>query len=524
MNYHKRKYLIVLLLITAVFSACKKQWDERSEVADQQLDINVMQQIQANANLSTFAGYLTTLGYDKVLATTKTYTIWAPDNQALQNIDPAIVADTARLRFFVNNHIANLTFLTSKPQPSLTVTMLNNKKLTFTATAIDEATITAANQYVRNGVVHVINRILSPKLSIWEYVRNLNTVGALHKQYLLRQDSTYIDTSKATSTGLDPITGKPILVPGTGLVTINKYLNRVANLANEDSTYTYIVLTDDAYNAERNKVSRFFVTPTNSTDTTMNILAAFNVLKDMAIKGMYKPENLPANLVSVNGVNVPINKAAIVQTYNASNGIVYVMNSVDFRLADKITPIVIEGERPSYFVRNDRRNNIAFRLRIDPNTNQRFNDIMIRGVDLPANFFAAYRLRNLYTCQYKVVWRAVSDIVTNTGVAIPFRQRLTFGQPSRFEIATDLVTIIPSTIVTFPYVTVGLLNHNEVDMPPAPAYTGVPGTISVVNGTLNVLKYSSIVMFAQGDNIAYSAANADRNAMTLDYVKLIPIL
>ena len=523
MNYHKKRYLIVLLLITAVFSACKKQWDDRTEVADQQLDINLMQQIQANSNLSTFAGYLTKVGYDKILAATKTYTVWAPDNQALQNIDPAIVADTAKLRIFVTNHIADQTFLTSAPKPSLSVKMLSTKKLTFTATSIDEANITAANQYVKNGVLHVINRTLSPKLSIWDYVRGLTTVGLLHKQYLVRQDTSFIDTTKATSTGLDPVTGKPILVPGTGVVNTNKYLNRVANLANEDSTYTYIVLTDEAYNAERNKVSRFFVTPTNSTDTTMNILAAFNVLKDVAIRGMYTPENLPASLVSVNGVNVPINKAAIVQTYNASNGIVYVMNSVDFRLEDKITPIVIQGENPSYFARGDRRVNISYRFRADPE-GKRFNDLMLRGAELPPEFFAAYRLRNLYTCQYNVVWRAVSDIVTNVGVAIPFSQRLRFGQLSRFDIDPNGITIRPSVIVDFPYVPVGLLDHREIPMPAAPAYTGIPGTISVVNGRLSVNRYSSIVMFAQGANINGTGTNVDRNAVTLDYVKLIPIL
>jgi hypothetical protein len=178
---------------------------------------------------------------------------------------------------------------------------------------------------VSNGVLNVIDKPLTPKLNIAQFVKSLTTVGLLQQAYLNRQDSSFVDTSKATVSGFDPKTGKPILVPNTGVTYSNKYYNRVANLANEDSLYTYIVLTDAAYTAERNKVSKYFAT--SSVDTTMNILAGFNVLKDVAIRGIVLPANLPSSLLSVNGVPVPIDKTAIVQTYNASNGIVYVMSS-----------------------------------------------------------------------------------------------------------------------------------------------------------------------------------------------------
>jgi uncharacterized surface protein with fasciclin (FAS1) repeats len=520
-NYRK-KYLFVLLLVTVAFSACKKQWDERTQAADQQLDKNLFEQIQGNGNLSTFAGFLTKLGYDKVLAATRTYTVWAPDNQALQGLDPALVADTAKLRMFVANHIANQVYLTTAPQPSMRIRTLNGKNVTFTASTVEEATVTGANQYVRNGVVHVINKPLTPKLNIFDYIKSLTTVGTLHKAYLQRQDSTFVDTARATVSSIDPTNGKPILVPGTGVVTRNKYFTRVANLSSEDSLYTYFVLTDEAYNAERNKVSRFFTTVTNSTDTTMNILAAFNVLKDVAVRGIVKPENLPAVLLSVNGVNVPVNKAAIVQTYNASNGIVYVVNSMDFKLEDKITPFVIQGERPSFYKRTDRTANTFFRSRRDPDGIV-YSDLFLGGADLPIEFYVAYRLPNLYTCRYRVVWRAISEVNFTTG-AVDFSQRLTFGQIT--GLTTDAGNTNAATVVNFPYTPVGRLNYTEKELTGATVVTGSSpnATINVSNGTLNVAKYSSVFMFAQGSATAATGANVNRNAVTLDYVKLIPIL
>jgi uncharacterized surface protein with fasciclin (FAS1) repeats len=515
---HRNKYFLLVLITALIFSACKKQWDQRDKVTDQQLNVNLMQQIQTNSSLSIFAGYLTKVGYDKLLTSTKTYTVWAPTNDALQNIDPAIVSDTAKLKRFVGNHIANQAYLTTNVQAaSLRLHNLIGKNLTFTPTTVEDASITTANQYVNNGVLHVINKALTPKLNISEFIRSLTSVGLLQKAYVLRNDTTFIDTTKATVASIDPKTGKPILVPNTGSVTINKYFDKVGSLANEDSLYTYFVLTDDAYNAERNKVSKYFATVTNSTDTTMNILAGFNVLKDMVVRGAVTQANLPASILSVNGVPIPVNKNAIIQTYNASNGIVYVINSVNFNVADKITPITIQGELPSFFARTDQVPRIAYRAKSDPN-GLRFNDLYITGSGLPASFFSAYKISNLYTCQYKVVWRAVNDTLQTHAT---ISQRVTFGSTAPTAVPVVAGTVTPTTVVNFPYTAISPYNYNEVQLTGATGTTTTTNTtINVVNGTLNVLKYKSINMYVQG--AATTATNT--NNVLIDYVKLIPIL
>jgi len=365
MTHNKKNYFLMLLLTAAMFSACKKQWDQHDAIVDQQLNVNLFQQIQANSNLSTFAGYLTKIGFDKVLAGSKTYTVWAPTNAALASMDPAVVADTAQLHLFVANHIANQVFLTTAIPASIRIRTLNGKNVTFTPTTVEDANITAANQYVSNGVLNVIDKALTYKLNIDQFVRSLTTVGQLQLAYIARNDSSFVDTTKATVASINPTTGKPILVPGTGIVKLNKYYNKVARLDNEDSLYTYIVFTDAAYNTERNKVASYFQTVTNSTDTTLNILAGFNVLKDAAIRGKVLPANLPASLTSVNGVPVPIDQTQIVQKYDCSNGYVYVMSAVNFNVATKITPIIVQGESPSFFKQGSGTN--QFRLKTDNN-------------------------------------------------------------------------------------------------------------------------------------------------------------
>jgi hypothetical protein len=103
MNHFRNKYFLTVLLGVLAFTACKKQWDQRDAIVDQQLNVNLLQQIQANSNLSIFAGYIVKIGFDKVLSASKTYTVWAPTNAALATIDP-LLPTILQTRFILLPH------------------------------------------------------------------------------------------------------------------------------------------------------------------------------------------------------------------------------------------------------------------------------------------------------------------------------------------------------------------------------------------------------------------------------------
>src|SRR5688572_30518093 len=100
------RYKFLLVAVCAlVFSACKK-WDDHVEVTNQDLKQNLLQAISADANLSTFRELIKKTGLDSLLQSSKTFTVWAPVNSALQNLDPAIINDNTQLKAFVLNHIS----------------------------------------------------------------------------------------------------------------------------------------------------------------------------------------------------------------------------------------------------------------------------------------------------------------------------------------------------------------------------------------------------------------------------------
>lgn len=514
------KYFFILFLSAIIVTGCEKEWDNRTDVTDQNLTIDLLRQIQSDSKLSTFAGYLAKTGYDKVLTSSKTFTVWAPTNDALLTIDQALVADTAWLRKFVENHIASSTFFTSDAANLTKVAVLNGKYLSVTESSVNDVSVITPNKFVKNGVLHIVNAALNVRLNIDEYIRGLTTSAALQKAYILSQDTTYIDTSLAVTIGFDPVTGKPILEPGTGIVKANRYYRRTRNLALEDSTFTYFVLTDDAYQAEHTKLVPYFKTATNNADST-NKLAALHLLKDVIVSGDVTPGT--NSVLSIDGVPVPFSSAAIVSTYKASNGTVYILNSASFTVADKIRPIIIQGESPTFFSRTDYGSSIRYRSRKLPN-GEIFRDIHMGGTtSLPPNSFAAYTINGLYSTKYRVVRRSYNDVYpTGTGLS----NKVFFGETLSVAPSVSGTQTPSGVLVDFGLKSILFNDASEVILTGA-TRTGTPAPtnkIDLADGTLRVVNYGSVNMYVQGPNLTPASATINNNAIVLDYVRLEPIL
>src|SRR3954447_22854739 len=116
----------VLFAFVVLIGACKK-WDDHVAVTNQDLTQNLLQAISANPDLSKFREYLGKTGLDSLLQSSKTFTVWAPGNAALQSLDPALVADVAKLKAYLGNHIAYQSYFTRNAQTPVRVPMLNGK-------------------------------------------------------------------------------------------------------------------------------------------------------------------------------------------------------------------------------------------------------------------------------------------------------------------------------------------------------------------------------------------------------------
>ncbi len=425
--------ILWVLTFGLLIASCKK-WDDHTAVTNQNLSSNLLQEIAGKTNLSKFYEYLQKSGLDKELASSKTFTVWAPTNDALQTLSPATIADSALLRQFLGNHIALQSFFIRNAQAKIRVPMLNGKTVAFTTTTFDEATIIESDKYVANGVLHVIDKVAPVLPNAWEFVNNTKDVYQ-QNNFILSLNFNGFDPAFAIVDSISSTTGLPIYRPGTGIVSRNIYNERVFNLKTEQKQYTYFVLNNAAYTNEVNKLKPYYVTGT--TDSTTNI-SSYEAIKDLVIDSLLlTPAQWPDTLkiTSKFGVTVPIEKSKIVQTIRLSNGIAYVMSAMNFSAKSKIPTIIIQGENPRDFQRAtgevvNVRNATFYRNRFNPVTGQNFNDIFLYGHGV-ASLNILYQTPNIASVKYKVSWVAVNDTIIVDGTTrrnpVTFNQRLAMG-------------------------------------------------------------------------------------------------
>lgn len=405
----KNKYrLFGAALFLIGIQACKK-WDDHIALRDNALQETLVEHMAAEPSLSVFNEYLHKTGLDRELAGERSYTVWAPSNTALETLPSSITGDSATLRRYMENHIAGQVVFTRMATDSLRVRLLNGKRIFANGKKFDDANITKEDVAVKNGVLHIVDKLIAPQPSIWEFIEQTKS-SFEQNNYIAALNYQSQDPELAELDSINPATGDPVYKPNTGIVTINTFRTKVYDIANEDSLYTYVVLNNAAYQSATQQQRPYF----NSADPAItDANASWNVVKDLAIRGLHAPNQLQQALYSRFMVRIPVNSSNIVETHKVSNGIVYVVNQLDTDITEKIPSFIVQGEVPLAVSNMEDRflTKIMYRERKNPNTGNTFKDIYLNLGSSGANYFVDYRTNNLFTTKYRVYWVAFSDRV-----------------------------------------------------------------------------------------------------------------
>lgn len=477
MRINFRQTVFLSAFIVVLVAGCKKMTEEHNAVTDPALNQNLMELIDENSSLSTFAGLLRQTGYDKDLVSSKNYTVFAPSNSQLAALDPAILNNASRLKKFIGNHIAGQVYLTTSVTTMTRIQMLSGKYNAMLRNNIESAGITTADKYASNGVLQVINGLLPALDNCWEFMTNNPLAPVKQSVFMQSLFRNVFDTTNAVIIGVDPNTGDPIYQPGTDSVFTNLFWNQVYDLRDEKKQYSYFMLTDAAWDAEVNKYKTYF--PTSTTDST-TMTASWNVVRDFAVETVYDPATIPDTILSKTGTKVGIDRSAIVQTIKTSNGIVYIMSKLDVQPLHKFKTYLIEAENYSG-TSHDRRNNTYFRDRFNTVTGKDFRDVLVlnHGVAL---FNIRYQITEMPALKYKAYWVALNDFQTATHT-----QKLGIGT---------------ATSTTFGYTTVPVSTFGEV----------------YIGEFTNPRYWPAYDIFLTAANSTTNAVNP----LVCDYIKLVP--
>lgn len=332
MRYKHFKGYIPLsaLIVVLLASACTKEWNEHYDAGSFDLpDKTVTEYIKGQPDLSTFSNMLEITGYDSILNSSQSYTVWAPNNEALIGLD---ITDTELVKKIVQNHITRSRITTSGIDNSF-IRMLNSKYVSFSKDQsgyiFGENNVTETNQPAKNGLIHVIDGYAPYVYNIWEYLGKTDGIDSL-RDYIYGQSKKVFDAANSTEIGANE-NGQVIY--DSVFVIWNPVLDRLGSIDVEDSVYTAIMPDNNAWNEAYSRIESYYNFPNDAGSTKrQSDLTRFTVIQDMLYRGRISEPAKSDSLTSTSG-NVFYNPGEMFNGLDyeeLSNGFAFVTDKMPF--------------------------------------------------------------------------------------------------------------------------------------------------------------------------------------------------
>jgi len=157
----------LFIAISTLLVACDA-WQNDIKLRDEARSQNLYEAIASNPDLTVFADILKLTGYDTFLQEEQALTVFAPKNDVLTGVN---LSDTVNLKEWIKNYIAYYAYYVNKSGNFETgnIQMINEKSIPVNAAGISGAGIVQSNLVSSNGVLHIINNVITDRDNILEY-------------------------------------------------------------------------------------------------------------------------------------------------------------------------------------------------------------------------------------------------------------------------------------------------------------------------------------------------------------------
>ena len=244
--------------------SCTEFDDYNKEVADATASANqtLWENIQQNPQLSDFASLIKKAGFDAQLATSHYYTVWAPLNNTFDMAAYEQLGSKALLNQFVYNHVAEYGH-NATGKLNERVRMLNGKSYDFTGSngyQFCGVALSEANQPSYNGIMHILNGAAAYRPNLYDFLtdeelsagKGIDSLRAYFQKY----EYSYLDEKSSV---VGPIVNGVQTYIDSVMVTVNSLTSTLnAQLDKEDSTYTFLMPTNEVWKRAIERISPYF--------------------------------------------------------------------------------------------------------------------------------------------------------------------------------------------------------------------------------------------------------------------------
>ena len=248
------------LLVIGATVACS-DWTDHYE-ADSSLQETQQQtlweNIASSSNLTQFKNLLQKTGYDAVLNTTQTYTVWAPADGTYDYETLSALSNSRLLREFIENHVARNNYpasgLIEKKLYTINEKVMHfNGNQQYTMQGID---VSKPNVNTHNGILHILNGKIPFMANIYESLNNNDFPIDSIANYYHSFDERELNENKSVQ---GPIVDGAITYLDSIFDERNDLYSRFYAFINrEDSNYTMLVPTNEAWTKAKEHIKQYY--------------------------------------------------------------------------------------------------------------------------------------------------------------------------------------------------------------------------------------------------------------------------
>ena len=255
--------------MSVALAACTDTWDDHYEgTSDHVLSGTLWQAIEGNQELSNFAKVVKECGYDKSLASSQVFTVFAPVNAkftaeeadaliAQYKTERATVSDDDNtvIKEFLQNHIALYNHSVSS-QHNDSIVMMNGKYQSLNRGEFGGSTLLTNNGHYGNGVLFTIDNKVDYFPNVFEYVRKDADLDSL-RSFLYNPKFYYKEFLPEQSVKGDVVDGR-IVYQDSVFSQRNELFTNLGRLNSEDSTYWFVAPTNQVWKELIDKYETYF--------------------------------------------------------------------------------------------------------------------------------------------------------------------------------------------------------------------------------------------------------------------------
>ena len=329
----------------------KEHYEVSPEVSGR---VTLWELISQQPELTTFAGLLQRVSYDRILSSDQSYTVWAPDNNALAGID---TNDSVAVLRLVSNHIARYMYPASSGVANNPVLyMMSAKKMQFLRNgdtySLGGIELARKNLAAKNGILHTLGKPLAFEPSLWQFMEAAeydsirSYMYSFNKREFMRGASRPVDYNEEGMIVYDSI-----FLDQNPLWYVYQGAKGVGWLNNEDSLYTMILPNNTAWQEVYDRTTHLFKPDPaiESPDSLQRVNTQYAIVQDLVFRGAVNPASYGENdtLFSTRFAPIinPVRLFTGIQPVATSNGWVYPTSHLNYELYEScIKPVLVEAE------------------------------------------------------------------------------------------------------------------------------------------------------------------------------------